>query len=188
VRTAAAGGAPVTTSSGLTLLPSGGLPGSLAGVDTLVVPGGNNGTPEPRLAGWLRQHAARARRVTSVWTTRTHQGRNRTERRSWSGYLVSASNARPVCPGPLAGSICGASRTLGQEPSAEICQPSHVQSADFRALKDTLLPVLRPYLPYPDLRRRRRVRAAARELTRISEWRGNDASPQDVARCRRSRY
>ena len=68
VRTAAADGAPVTTSSGLTLMPADGLPGSLAGLDTLVVPGGNKGHPEPRLAGWLRAHAGQARRIASVWT------------------------------------------------------------------------------------------------------------------------
>lgn len=68
VRTAAADGAPVTTSSGLTLVPAGPLPTSLAGVDTLVVPGGNQGAPAPRLAGWLRQHADGPRRVTSVCT------------------------------------------------------------------------------------------------------------------------
>jgi len=68
VRTAAADGAPVTTSSGLTLVPAGPLPDSLAGVDTLVVPGGNRGAPAPRLAGWLRQHADGPRRVTSVCT------------------------------------------------------------------------------------------------------------------------
>ena len=68
VRTAGPDGAPVTTSSGLALVPSGGLPDSLAGVDTLVVPGGNDGSPAPRLAGWLRQHAGQARRLASVCT------------------------------------------------------------------------------------------------------------------------
>jgi transcriptional regulator GlxA family with amidase domain len=68
IRTASAGGAPVTTSSGLTLVPAGDLPEPLAGVDTLVVPGGNEGSPNPSLSGWLRRHACGARRVTSVCT------------------------------------------------------------------------------------------------------------------------
>lgn len=68
VRTASAGGRPVTTSSGLTLLPDGGLPDSAAGIDTLVVPGGNEGAGDQEVSGWLRQHARGALRVTSVCT------------------------------------------------------------------------------------------------------------------------
>jgi transcriptional regulator GlxA family with amidase domain len=114
VRTASLAGAPVTTSSGLTLVPGGTLadpagasrgmnggtdpaagtsagpdldpgsptdtlvvPGGQPGAagpdldsatDTLVVPGGQPGAAGPDLAAWLRAHAPRARRVTSVCT------------------------------------------------------------------------------------------------------------------------
>ena len=68
IRTGAADGKPITTTSGLTLVPHGDLPDSLAGVDTLVVPGGNEGAPNAALSGWLRDHAGQTRRVTSVCT------------------------------------------------------------------------------------------------------------------------
>ena len=63
-------GAPVVTSSGLTLVPHGDL-ASLGAepIDTLVVAGGD-GTPaamaDPALVSWLRAAAPRCRRVTSV--------------------------------------------------------------------------------------------------------------------------
>src|SRR5262245_16788959 len=68
VRTASAGGGAVRTSSGLTLVPGGALPESLAGVDTVVVPGGNNGGGDPAVTAWLRRRGHGARRVTSVCT------------------------------------------------------------------------------------------------------------------------
>jgi transcriptional regulator GlxA family with amidase domain len=69
VTTASRDGAPVTTSSGLTLVPGGGLAELRAGeTDTLVVPGGNEAAPDPELATWLCRNAAAARRVTSVCT------------------------------------------------------------------------------------------------------------------------
>lgn len=69
VRTASPGGVPVTTSSGLTLVPDGDLPDpGAADVDTLVIPGGTAGAPDGELAGWLRRSAPLARRITSVCT------------------------------------------------------------------------------------------------------------------------
>jgi transcriptional regulator GlxA family with amidase domain len=68
VTTASRDGAPVTTSSGLTLVPGGGLAELRAGeTDTLVVPGGS-AAPDPELASWLRRNARAARRITSVCT------------------------------------------------------------------------------------------------------------------------
>ncbi|MFI6770379.1 GlxA family transcriptional regulator [Streptomyces sp. NPDC050355] len=66
IRTASLDGAPVRTTSGLTLVPD--LTLAAAGApDTLLVPGGE-GTraPDPRLVDWLRDHAHRARRKVSV--------------------------------------------------------------------------------------------------------------------------
>lgn len=68
IRTASLDGAPVRTSSGLTLVPD----ETLAGTPrphTLLVPGGQ-GTrrPDPRLTDWLREHGPRARRLVSVCT------------------------------------------------------------------------------------------------------------------------
>jgi transcriptional regulator GlxA family with amidase domain len=67
VTTASQDGGPVTTSSGLRLIPDGALRPGLA-ADTVVVPGGNEGAPDPGLADWLRASATAARRVTSVCT------------------------------------------------------------------------------------------------------------------------
>ncbi|MEW1654579.1 GlxA family transcriptional regulator [Streptomyces sp. NPDC093707] len=66
IRTASLDGAPVRTTSGLTLVPD----TALDAADpphTLLVPGGE-GTqaPDPRLIDWLRAHAPRARRKVSV--------------------------------------------------------------------------------------------------------------------------
>ncbi|QNS03115.1 GlxA family transcriptional regulator [Streptomyces xanthii] len=68
VRTASPDGAPVRTSSGLTLVPDLALDGAPV-PHTLLVPGGH-GTrhPDPRLVGWLREHAPRAERIVSVCT------------------------------------------------------------------------------------------------------------------------
>lgn len=68
IRTASLDGSPVRTSSGLTLVPDGGLPDAPA-PHTLLVPGGE-GTrrPDPRLIDWLRDHAPRAGRLVSVCT------------------------------------------------------------------------------------------------------------------------
>ncbi len=66
IRTALLDGAPVRTSSGLTLVPDCALAEAEA-PHTLLVPGGN-GTrhPAPRLINWLREHAPRAERIVSV--------------------------------------------------------------------------------------------------------------------------
>jgi transcriptional regulator GlxA family with amidase domain len=68
IRTASLDGSPVRTSSGLTLVPDGGLADAPA-PHTLLVPGGE-GTrrPDPRLIDWLRDHAPRAGRLVSVCT------------------------------------------------------------------------------------------------------------------------
>lgn len=67
ISTASPGGRPVTTSSGLRLVPDRALQAG-QGADTVVLPGGNNGAPVPGLADWLRGTAGRARRVASVCT------------------------------------------------------------------------------------------------------------------------
>ncbi|MCE3031550.1 GlxA family transcriptional regulator [Streptomyces sp. CMSTAAHL-2] len=72
IRTASLDGAPVRTSSGLTLVPDEALTGALtvaADPHTLLVPGGE-GThaPDPRLVDWLRAHGPRAERLVSVCT------------------------------------------------------------------------------------------------------------------------
>ncbi|MFF3736415.1 GlxA family transcriptional regulator [Streptomyces sp. NPDC002566] len=68
IRTASLDGAPVRTSSGLTLVPDGIL-AEAPDPHTLVVPGGQ-GTrrPDPPLVDWLRAHGPRARRLVSVCT------------------------------------------------------------------------------------------------------------------------
>jgi transcriptional regulator GlxA family with amidase domain len=69
IRTASLDGAPVRTSSGLTLVPDEALTRA-ADPHTLLVPGGH-GTRRPGtlpLTGWLRAHGPRARRLVSVCT------------------------------------------------------------------------------------------------------------------------
>ncbi|MET9390062.1 GlxA family transcriptional regulator [Streptomyces sp. NPDC006624] len=68
IRTASPDGAPVRTTSGLTLVPDTSLATAPA-PDTLLVPGGT-GTrrPDPRLVAWVREHGPRARRLVSVCT------------------------------------------------------------------------------------------------------------------------
>lgn len=68
LRTASLDGAPVRTSSGLTLVPDGSL-ADAAPPHTLLVPGGQ-GTraPDPALIDWLRGHAPHAGRLVSVCT------------------------------------------------------------------------------------------------------------------------
>jgi transcriptional regulator GlxA family with amidase domain len=70
VITASVGGAPVTSSSRLALVPGSDLRQVRPGlVDTLVVPGGaGTAQPDPELIGWLREHGAAPRRVASVCT------------------------------------------------------------------------------------------------------------------------
>jgi transcriptional regulator GlxA family with amidase domain len=68
ITVASLGGAPVRTSSGLTLVPDGDL-ASAPVPGTLVVPGGEGARSEnEEIAAWLRRLAPRAARVTSVCT------------------------------------------------------------------------------------------------------------------------
>ena len=67
ISTASPAGRPVTTSSGLRLIPDGALRAGQS-ADTVVVPGGNNGAPAPGLVHWLRDTAGRTRRIASVCT------------------------------------------------------------------------------------------------------------------------
>ncbi|GAA2258079.1 GlxA family transcriptional regulator [Streptomyces atrovirens] len=66
--TASLDGAPVRTTSGLTVVPDGAL-ADAPEPHTLLVPGGR-GTrrPDPRLTDWLRRHGPRAERLVSVCT------------------------------------------------------------------------------------------------------------------------
>ncbi|WP_327279523.1 MULTISPECIES: GlxA family transcriptional regulator [unclassified Streptomyces] len=70
IRTVSPDGAPVRTSSGLTLIPDGDLEGARPGPGTTVlVPGGQyRGDFEPRLTEWLRAHGGGAERLVSVCT------------------------------------------------------------------------------------------------------------------------
>ncbi|MET9084218.1 GlxA family transcriptional regulator [Streptomyces sp. NPDC004237] len=69
VRTASLDGAPVRTSSGLTVVPDAALTEAAPEPHTLLVPGGQ-GTrrPDPELVAWLRAHGPRAGRLVSVCT------------------------------------------------------------------------------------------------------------------------
>ncbi|MEU6993921.1 GlxA family transcriptional regulator [Streptomyces sp. NPDC046465] len=68
VRTASLDGAPVRTSSGLTLVPDSTLADAPA-AHTLLVPGGPGTRPaDPALTDWLRTHGPRAERLVSVCT------------------------------------------------------------------------------------------------------------------------
>ncbi|WP_327433656.1 GlxA family transcriptional regulator [Streptomyces sp. NBC_01236] len=68
IRTASPDGAPVRTSSGLTVVPDHAL-ADVPAPHTLLVPGGQ-GTrrPDPRLTDWLREYGPRAERLVSVCT------------------------------------------------------------------------------------------------------------------------
>jgi transcriptional regulator GlxA family with amidase domain len=71
IAVATLGAKPVRTSSGLTIVPDTDLRAAPA-AHTLVVPGGEGtrsaGSAGEELTGWVRQHAATARRITSVCT------------------------------------------------------------------------------------------------------------------------
>ncbi|MER6196405.1 GlxA family transcriptional regulator [Streptomyces sp. NPDC001586] len=70
IATVSPGGAPVRTSSGLTLVPDGDLESARPGAGTtLLVPGGQYTADfEPRLTDWLRAHGGGAERLVSVCT------------------------------------------------------------------------------------------------------------------------
>ncbi|MGV9290637.1 GlxA family transcriptional regulator [Streptomyces sp. NPDC003719] len=68
IRTASLDGAPVRTSSGLTVVPERALT-EVSGPHTLLVPGGpGTRRPDPRLIAWLRTNGPRAPRLVSVCT------------------------------------------------------------------------------------------------------------------------
>ncbi|MEU9449813.1 DJ-1/PfpI family protein [Streptomyces sp. NPDC048277] len=69
IRTASLDGAPVRTSSGLTVVPDAALTEEAPGPHTLLVPGGE-GTrrPDPELVEWLRAHGPHTGRLVSVCT------------------------------------------------------------------------------------------------------------------------
>jgi len=59
---------------------------------------------------------------------------------------------------------------------------SDSMTSNWKALTDTAVPRILPILPYPDLRRHRRIRRESRKLVDQSSWPNNDAKPIDVAR------
>ncbi len=64
-------GAPVRTSSGLTLVPDAALDGAPRAIDTLIVPGGagaREAAADARLLAWIARSSERARRTASVCT------------------------------------------------------------------------------------------------------------------------
>ncbi|MFD9931881.1 GlxA family transcriptional regulator [Streptomyces massasporeus] len=68
IRTASLDGAPVRTTSGLTLVPDESLTGA-SDPDILLVPGGPGSLrPDPRLVDWVRDRGPRAARLVSVCT------------------------------------------------------------------------------------------------------------------------
>jgi transcriptional regulator GlxA family with amidase domain len=68
IATASLDGAPVRTSSGLTLVPDHAL-ADAPDPHTLLVPGGQGTrSPDPRLVDWLREHGPRAGRLVSICT------------------------------------------------------------------------------------------------------------------------
>lgn len=109
IRTASLDGAPVRTSSGLTVVPDEALTGDLPEPDTLVVPGGRGSrNPDPRLIGWLREHGPGARRLVSVCTgaillarAGLLDGRRVTTHWAYSDRLARDHPAVDVDPDPI---------------------------------------------------------------------------------------
>ncbi|MGW3629613.1 GlxA family transcriptional regulator [Streptomyces sp. NPDC005122] len=108
VHTASLDGAPVRTSSGLTLVPDGTLAEAPA-PHTLLVPGGQ-GTrqPDPGLTDWLRVHGPRAGRLVSVCTgalllarAGLLDGRRATTHWAYCDQLARDHPAVQVDPDPL---------------------------------------------------------------------------------------
>lgn len=108
IRTASLDGAPVRTTSGLTLVPDGTL-ADAPDPHTLVVPGGQ-GTrrPDPPLVDWLRAHGPRARRLVSVCTGAALlaaagllDGRRATTHWAFSDRLANDHPAVEVDPEPI---------------------------------------------------------------------------------------
>ncbi|MFJ7996014.1 GlxA family transcriptional regulator [Streptomyces sp. NPDC096310] len=108
IRTATLDGAPVRTSSGLTLVPD----TSLAAADdpdTLLVPGGaGTRSPDPHLVDWVRERGPRARRLVSVCTgalvlaaAGLLDGRRATTHWGATGLLARNHPAVRVDPDPI---------------------------------------------------------------------------------------
>lgn len=109
IRTASLDGAPVRTSSGLTVIPDQALTGDVPEPDTLVVPGGQ-GTrePDPRLIAWLGEHGPGVRRLVSVCTgaillarAGLLDGRRATTHWAYSDRLARDHPAVDVDPDPI---------------------------------------------------------------------------------------
>ncbi|MCA2201819.1 GlxA family transcriptional regulator [Streptomyces sp. SMS_SU21] len=108
ITTASLDGAPVRTTSGLTLVPDGTLDGASA-PHTLVVPGGHGSRrPDPRLTDWLRRHGPRADRLVSVCTGAALlaaagllDGRRATTHWAYSDRLARDHPAVEVDPDPI---------------------------------------------------------------------------------------
>lgn len=108
IRTASLDGAPVRTSSGLTVVPDQAL-ADAPEAHTLVVPGGQ-GTrdADPRLTDWVREHGPRARRLVSVCTgaillarAGLLDGRRATTHWAYSDRLARDHPAVAVDPDPI---------------------------------------------------------------------------------------
>ncbi|MFF8035716.1 GlxA family transcriptional regulator [Streptomyces sp. NPDC016626] len=106
--TASVDGAPVRTTSGLTVVPDGAL-ADAPEPHTLLVPGGR-GTrrPDPRLTDWLRRHGPRAERLVSVCTGAALlagagllDGRRATTHWAYSDTLARDHPAVEVDPDPI---------------------------------------------------------------------------------------
>ncbi|PAN01750.1 AraC family transcriptional regulator [Streptomyces sp. Alain-F2R5] len=109
IRTASLDGAPVRTSSGLTVVPDQALTSASEDPDTLIVPGGQ-GTrrPDRHLVEWLRGHGPRARRLVSVCTgaillarAGLLDGRRATTHWAYSDRLARDHPAVDVDPDPI---------------------------------------------------------------------------------------
>jgi transcriptional regulator GlxA family with amidase domain len=111
VRVVSADGAPVRSSSGLTVVPDGDLASARGPIDVLMVVGGE-GTPgamrNERLRRWLRRAATRSRRVTSVCSgafvlaeAGLLDGRRATTHWSVCGELASRYPDIDVDPDPI---------------------------------------------------------------------------------------
>jgi transcriptional regulator GlxA family with amidase domain len=110
VLTASLGGQLVTSSSGLGLAAAADLREiSPAGIDTLVVPGGDGtARPDAELIGWLREHGPQARRTASVCTgafllaaAGLLDGRNATTHWAYADSLARQFPAVRVHPDPI---------------------------------------------------------------------------------------
>ncbi|MFF5367344.1 GlxA family transcriptional regulator [Streptomyces sp. NPDC013187] len=108
IRTASLDGAPVRTTSGLTLVPDESLV-SAPDPDILLVPGGTGSLrPDPRLVGWVREHGPRVERLVSVCTGAAVlaeagllDGRRATTHWAYCDRLARAHPAVEIDPDPV---------------------------------------------------------------------------------------